>query len=163
MLTDRCAAVQVPQVVQFICQFDQFGLMAAMRRMCHLLTLPLLFRQTFVIRHLLNDTSHHRPEHGLQFCRRGVCVLYRVVKQSSLRGRYRDRRGMEREKKDGHMPKTVDVDITMMSTYLQNLDVYDVSFMTEDSCNSLKVKTHTHTHFKMTTQGKEKCLTFHTF
>lgn len=97
VLTDRCAAVQVPQVVQFICQFDQFGLMAAMRRMCHLLTLPLLFRETFVIGHLLNDTSHHRPELGLQFCRRGVCVLYRVVKQSSLRGRYRDRKGMERE------------------------------------------------------------------
>lgn len=94
ILTDRCAAVQVPQVVQFVCQFDQFGLMAAMRRMCHLLTLPLQFRQTFVVRHLLNDTSHHRPELGLQFCRRGVCVLYRVVKQSSLRGRYR---GMGRE------------------------------------------------------------------
>lgn len=73
------------------------------------------------------------------------------------------KRGVGREKKDGHMSKTVDLDITMMSTYLQNLDVYDVSFITEDSCNSLKVKTHTHTHFKMTTQGKEKCLTFHTF
>lgn len=89
MLTNRCAAVQVPQVVQFVSQFDQFGLMAAVRCVFHLLTLPLLFRQTFVVRHLLNDTSHNRAKLGLQFCRRGVCILDRVVKQRSLKKQVR--------------------------------------------------------------------------
>lgn len=85
MLTDRCAAVQVPQVVQFISQFDQFGLLAAVRRMFHLLALPLLFGKALIVRHLLNDTSHNRPELCFELCRRGVCVLHRVVKQSCLR------------------------------------------------------------------------------
>lgn len=83
-LTNRCAAVQVPQVVQFISQFDQFCLAAAMSRVFHLLTLPLLFGQAFVIRHLLNDTSHDRSKLGFELCRRGVRVLHRVMKHGSL-------------------------------------------------------------------------------
>lgn len=59
VLTDRCAAVQVPQVVQFVSQFDQFGLVAAVGGVLHLLTLSLLFGETFVISHLLNDPSHN--------------------------------------------------------------------------------------------------------
>lgn len=88
MLTNWCAAVQVPQVVQFIRQFDQFGLVAAMRRVLHLQTLPLLFGQTFVIRHLLNDPSNLRSKRCLELCRSGVRVLQSVVKQRSLRAEH---------------------------------------------------------------------------
>ena len=83
-LTSRCAAVQVSQVVKFISQFNQFGLAAAVRRVFHLLPLPLLFGKALVIRHLLNDTSHDRSKLCLELCRRCVCVLYGVMKQSSL-------------------------------------------------------------------------------
>ncbi len=84
VLTDRCAAVQVSQVVQFISQFDQFGLVTAMRRVFHLLTLPLLFGQTFIICHLPNNAGHDWPELCFELCRRRVRVLHGVVKQSSL-------------------------------------------------------------------------------
>ncbi|KAG7242735.1 hypothetical protein INR49_020110 [Caranx melampygus] len=68
----------------FISQFDQFGLAAAVRRVFHLQTLPLLLGQTFVIRHLPNDSSHSRSKLCLELFRSGVCVLHCVVKQSRL-------------------------------------------------------------------------------
>lgn len=83
-LTDRRAAVQVPQVIQFVSQFDQFGLAAAVRRVFHLQTLPLLFGQVFVVRHLLNDASHNRSKVCFQLCRSRVGVLHSVMKQSGL-------------------------------------------------------------------------------
>lgn len=87
VLTGRGAAVQVPQVVQLISQFNQFGLAAAMRRVFHLHALSLMFGQLFVIRHLLNDTSYNRSKLCLDLCRSCVRVLHCVMKQSSLRGR----------------------------------------------------------------------------
>lgn len=84
VLTDRCATVEVPQVVQFVSQFDQFGLATAVWRVLHLLALPLLFGQAFVIRHLLNNMSHNRSKHCLELGGGGVRVLYGVMKQSSL-------------------------------------------------------------------------------
>lgn len=86
MLTYRGAAVQVPEVVQLICQFHQLGLGAAVRGVLHLLTLPLQLRQTFVVRHLLDNTGHRRPEMLSELFDGGVRVLHCVVKQGRLRG-----------------------------------------------------------------------------
>lgn len=86
MLTDGCAAVQVSQVVEFISQFNQLGLAAAVRRVLHLLPLPLLLGQALIICHLLNDASHDWPKLGFQFRGGGVRVLHGVMKQSGLQG-----------------------------------------------------------------------------
>lgn len=144
VLTDRCAAVQVPQVVQFISQFDQFGLPAAVRRVFHLLALPLLFGQALIVRHLLNDTSHDRPELCFKLCRRSVCVLHCVVKQSSLQ-----------HKVNTHTHTVCNLQTLYLMvlpnrysliTYLQDLDVCDASFMAENSCYSLKAHTQSCEH-----------------
>lgn len=131
VLTNRRAAVQVPQVVQFISQFDQFGLAAAMRRVFHLQALPLLLGQTLVIRHLLNDTSHGRSELRLELRRSGVCVLHRVMKESSLR------EGDSTHTLSNTRDSVLDRNLPI-TTYLQNLDVCDASFVAEDSCDSFK-------------------------
>ena len=146
VLTDRCAAVQVPQVVQFISQFDQFGLPAAVRRMFHLLALPLLFGQALIICHLLNDTSHDRPELCFELCRRSVCVLHCVVKQSGLQHKVNTHTHTHTVCNLQTLYLMVLPNSYSLITYLQDLDVCDASFMAENSCHSLKAHTQSCEH-----------------
>lgn len=86
-LTHRSAAVQVPQVVELVCQFDQFSLPAALGCVLHLHPLPLPLRQAFVVCDFLYDSSNNRAKLCFQLRGGGVRVLHRVVQQCGLQTR----------------------------------------------------------------------------
>lgn len=133
ILTDGCAAVQVPEVVQFVSQLHQFGLGAAVWCMFHLLTLPFLLGQAFVICHLLNNTGHNGSKCCLDFCYGSVCILYGVMKKSSLWHKTTCSLNSK------SLPQNSIVQWHV--AYLQNLNVHHATFMAEDSGYSLKVYT----------------------
>lgn len=82
--TLRGAAIQVPQIVQLVCQFHQFGPWAAVRCLLYLLPLSLQLGQSLVICYLLHQAPHLCPKVQLHLIQGGVCVFHCVMKQGRL-------------------------------------------------------------------------------
>lgn len=78
------AAVQVPQIVQLVCQLHQLGPWAAAGCPLHLQPLSLQLGQRLVVCYLLHQTPHLLPEVQLHLLQGGVCIFHRVVEQGRL-------------------------------------------------------------------------------
>ena len=78
------AAIQVPQIVQLVCQLHQFSPGTAVGSLLHLQPLSLQLGQSLVICYLLHQAPHLCPEVQLHLIQGGVCVLHCVMEQRCL-------------------------------------------------------------------------------
>lgn len=78
------AAIQVPQIVQLVCELHQLSPWAAVRCLLHLQPLSLHLGQSLIICYFLHQTPDLGPKVLLHLVKGGVCILHCVMEQGCL-------------------------------------------------------------------------------